>query len=123
MRSIACYQWYEVLQQLLTVAQHPSDLLRAQIRGIVGKVLGMYTEQVLWQVVGMMSVEKSAKYVFMENVLVSILVIFKILLMKDVLSPAKRTILTDALRICRCLISLACSEKVNQEDLLVYQMI
>lgn len=68
LRSIASYQWYEVLQQLLTVAQHPSDLLRAQVRSIVGRVLSMYTEQVLWQIVGMMSNENSPKYAFIEKV-------------------------------------------------------
>ena len=68
MRSIAAYQWYEVLQQLLTVAQHPSELLRRQVREIVGRVLDKYTEHVVWQVVGMLSVEKSAKSVFMQAV-------------------------------------------------------
>ena len=68
MQSIAAYQWYEVLQQLLTVAQHPSELLKRQVRGIIGKILDKYTEHVAWQIVGMLSVEKSAKCVFMQAV-------------------------------------------------------
>lgn len=72
LRAIAAYQWYEVLQQLLTVAQHPSELLRRQVREIVGRVLDKYTEHVVWQVVGMLSVEKSAKSVFMQAVRVGV---------------------------------------------------
>ena len=68
MQSIAAYQWYEVLQQLLTVAQHPSELLKRQVRGIIGKILDKYTEHVVWQIVGMLSVEKSARCVFMQAV-------------------------------------------------------
>ena len=35
----------------------------------------------------------------------------------DILTSAKRAALSDALRICRSLISLACSDKVNQDDI------
>ena len=61
-----------VIEDEKRLARNLAELLRRQVREIVGRVLDKYTEHVVWQVVGMLSVEKSAKSVFMQAVRVGV---------------------------------------------------
>ena len=61
LKRIKNYQWYTVLQQLVSVAQHPCDLLKSQVSQIVKHILGQYTEHVVWQIIGMLNVVGSKK--------------------------------------------------------------
>ena len=60
-QSIQKYQWYTVLQQLVTVAQHPCDILKTQVSQIVKHILSQYTEHVVWQIIGLLNVSGSKK--------------------------------------------------------------
>ena len=60
-QSIQNYQWYTVLQQLVTVAQHPCDILKTQVSQIVKHILSQYTEHVVWQIIGLLNVSGSKK--------------------------------------------------------------
>ncbi len=60
-QSIQNYQWYTVLQQLVTVAQHPCDILKTQVSHIVKHILSQYTEHVVWQIIGLLNVSGSKK--------------------------------------------------------------
>lgn len=60
-KNIKNYQWYTVLQQLITVAQHPCETLRSQVSQIVKMVLHQYTEHVAWQIIGMLNVSNCKK--------------------------------------------------------------
>ena len=60
-KNIKNYQWYTVLQQLVSVAQHPCELLQTQVSQIVKHILSQYTEHVVWQIIGMLNVAGSKK--------------------------------------------------------------
>lgn len=68
MEDIKLYQWYIVLQQLVAVAQHPSDVLKRRVSVIIGRVLEKYTEFVIWQIIGMLNNDAGVKRSFMMSV-------------------------------------------------------
>lgn len=68
MEGIKLYQWYIVLQQLVSVAQHPSDVLKRRVSVIIGKVLEKYTEFVIWQIIGMLNNDAGVKRNYMMSV-------------------------------------------------------
>ena len=61
LETIKNYQWYIVLQQLVTVAQHPCEMLKCQVSQILKHVLCQYTEHVVWQIIGMLNVSGTKK--------------------------------------------------------------
>ena len=61
LETIKNYQWYTVLQQLVTVAQHPCETLQCQISQILKHVLSQFTEHVVWQIIGMLNVSGTKK--------------------------------------------------------------
>lgn len=68
MEGIKLYQWYIVLQQLVSVAQHPSDVLKRRVSVIIGQVLEKYTEFVIWQIIGMLNNDAGVKRNYMMSV-------------------------------------------------------
>ena len=68
MTEIKSYQWYVVLQQLVSVAQHPCELLKRQVSSIIATVLREYTEFVVWQIIGMLNNDAGVKRSFMMPV-------------------------------------------------------
>ena len=68
MEGIKLYQWYIVLQQLVSVAQHPSDTLKRRVSVIIGRVLEKYTEFVIWQIIGLLNNDAGVKRSYMMSV-------------------------------------------------------
>ncbi|KAK8827804.1 hypothetical protein WA577_007351, partial [Blastocystis sp. JDR] len=106
MEDIKLYQWYIVLQQLVAVAQHPSDVLKRRVSVIIGRVLEKYTEFVIWQIIGMLNNDAGVKRSFMMSIIQD----------TRVLNKKKRNVMEQAYQVSKALQSISRADKVNMND-------